>query len=308
MLYLKNSMWLTVLILCKITCSYAADPDLNSLGNTLSSLDLKSVEQKNDLEINDLIAKLKSTQTHADILKVVQFHKNNLGPESEKTIEVINPAKEEVGIKDADKSNTVLTKSNPVANDDGEEKKTAASVVNNATSQDLKDEVAMLKKKMEVIDSEINTLIKLQRLVYENSTISSELNVSKPPENKKIIDANADYMKKFLKGRGVSEDPSGFGYQILRAGTGKITEDSLLRLTVSEKTIAGKTLSIAHDITLRYSSDLPSVIFKSLQYIGFGGEVKAVALAKYSYPKEDYPKGVTASSPLVYLIDVAKNK
>lgn len=313
MFCLRESIWLIVLILCNITYCYAIDSGPDSLVQALSSMDLKTVEKKNEAEMNDIISKLSSTQVKTDLTAISNEKKDDsknteLKPlDQNKTPVDVNPLKSQPEAIDSANDKNVKSENIKMTTDNGKEK--ASAVVKDSLNDDaLHEDVVRLERKIEVIDSELDALIKLQKLSYENNTIASELDKSKPLVNKKNDNSNSDYIKKFLKGKGVSEDPSGFGYMILKAGSGKITENSLLRLTVSEKTANGRALSLARDVTLRYSANLPPIIYKSLQYIGFGGEVKAVALARYSYPKGDYPKGIIANSPLVYMIDVGNNK
>ncbi len=313
MFCLRESIWLIVLILCNITYCYAIDSGPDSIAQALSSMDLKNVEKKNESEMNDIISKLSSIKVKTDSTAMANEKKDdpkNTGLkllDQNKTPENVTSLKSPPEEIDSTNDKNVKPENIKMTTDAGKEK-ISAEEKDSFNDKTLHEEVVRLERKIEVIDSELDALIKLQKLSYENNTITLELDKSKPLVNEKNDNSNSDYIKKFLKGKSVSEDPSGFGYMILKAGSGKITENSLLRLTVSEKTANGRVLSLARDVTLRYSANLPPIIYKSLQYIGFGGEVKAVALARYSYPMGDYPKGVTANSPLVYMIDVGKNK
>ncbi|WON76963.1 hypothetical protein [Serratia sp. UGAL515B_01] len=118
-------------------------------------------------------------------------------------------------------------------------------------------------------------------------------------DDDKVV-SHPDYIATYAKSKGVHLDPSGFAYLILKKGDKTITPGMLFKINLEENTTKGKTISKIRDVTLKYDTKLPRLVYKAVALTGIGGVIKVVAHASDTYSQKALPKGITLDTPLIY--------
>ncbi|SFN08537.1 hypothetical protein SAMN05216516_102290 [Izhakiella capsodis] len=286
---IDNILYILIFIYSGYACAEVTLQD--PLMTAINSQELSNVKKKNKEEVNTIIANLSEIKNTSDFP---------------------NKPKGDDGNSKKEMSSTSSTQAQVFSEQNSENK--INSSINRKNSQSISSKLSNNKQDAEVIQQQLNlleeknikfekeldSLINIQKLNYENSIISKEIDKEKEIE----LSPELKYMNTFINEKGVRKDSTGFYYHVIKTGYDKIIDGDFINLTVTEETDKYRKISNVRNIMLKYSDKLPPIVYYSLKNIGFGGEVKAVALASYEYPGGNYPKGITSDTPLVYLISI----
>ncbi|PIJ70931.1 hypothetical protein BLD49_11560 [Erwinia sp. OLMDSP33] len=313
---------------------YSKDSVDNSLVTTLNAINLSNVKKENDKKILNLLSKLDSYQSNNlnlttsdnDLYTARSADSTNIAPADDDSQDVLQEKKKSVTESTESAKNdgfsvnaagqSIDSRQPGNVNQPAQPEKETLLInnkVNNrknnendgAQKKDLQGQIDDLNDKIESMHDQIVMLINLQKLSYDNKSISDELEKNRVPQASAGTGSQS-YLDVYAKRKGVKISPAGFAYKIIKAGSDKIDQGALFSLTLTEKNTGGKVLSQVKDIPLRYNEQLPVIIYKAIDFIGYGGSIQVVALANKSYPHGDYPKGTGPFTPLTYMINVDK--